>query len=120
MAGSIPALKIRRLKRRAEFLWVREGLTERRRTLVVQARRRLDAGDQAPAGAGFTATRKVGGSVQRNRAKRRLREAARIVMPNQAQPGCDYVFIARAATLSCGWERLLDDMESALISLARN
>jgi ribonuclease P protein component len=56
--------------------------------------------------------------VVRNRAKRRLREAARILAPVHARPGCDYVFIARGGTVARPWTRLLDDMKSALIRLA--
>jgi len=67
---------------------------------------------------GFTATRKVGGAVVRNRAKRRLREAARRLLPEQGLAGFDYVFVARAGTPSRPWARLLDDVRGALISLA--
>lgn len=69
-------------------------------------------------GAGFTASRKVGGAVVRNRAKRRLREAARLLLPVHGRPGFDYVFIARSGAPSRPWPRLLDDMKSALIRLA--
>lgn len=112
-------LETRRLKKRREFTFVRDGTTERRKSLVVQARPRPPSEANAHAGEGFTATKKVGGAVQRNRAKRRLREAARRLLPRHGQPGWDYVFIAREATLEVGWSRLLDDMESALLSLAR-
>jgi len=67
---------------------------------------------------GFTATRRIGGAVVRNRAKRRLREAAKLMVPLHARPGCDYVFIARAGTVSRPWARLLDDMKATLIRLA--
>jgi ribonuclease P protein component len=70
--------------------------------------------------AGFTATRKIGGAVVRNRAKRRLREAARLLLPELGRPGFDYVFIARGGTASRPWARLLDDVKTALISLAAN
>ena len=86
--------------------------------MVVQA---LERGDDRPLiRAGFTATRKVGGAVVRNRAKRRLREAARQLLPLHGRPGRDYVFIARGGTVNRPWPRLLDDMKSALISLAAN
>lgn len=81
-------------------------------------RTRADDAD-GPVRAGFTATKKIGGAVVRNRAKRRLREAARLLLPLHGRPGSDYVFIARALTVSRPWPALLDDMESALISLAR-
>ncbi|MBI1400535.1 ribonuclease P protein component [Hyphomonas sp.] len=109
----------RRLKKRREFTFARDGVTERRKSVVIQARAR--AGDEpgTHVGEGFTATKKIGGAVQRNRAKRRLREASRRLLARYGRPGWDYVFIAREATLEVGWSRLLDDMESALISLAR-
>ncbi len=44
---------------------------------------------------GFTVSRRVGNAVVRNRARRRLREAARLVMPEHAVEGADHVFIAR-------------------------
>ena len=54
----------------------------------------------------------------RNRAKRRLREAARRLVPALGRPGVDYVFIARQQTVTRPWGSLLDDVERALISLA--
>jgi ribonuclease P protein component len=106
-----------RLKTRPQFLFVRAGKSERRKGLVVQARTRRGATD---IGAGFTATKKIGNAVVRNRAKRRLKEAARQLLPLHGVPGADYVFIARKDTATIGWQRLLDDMESALISLAKD
>ena len=84
--------------------------------MVVQKRDRAD-GDPAIQ-AGFTATKKVGGAVVRNRAKRRLREAARLLLPLHGQPGCDYVLVARDGTAKRDWTRLLDDVKTALIRLA--
>jgi ribonuclease P protein component len=82
----------------------------------VQAR---DRGDEtAVVRIGFTATRRIGGAVQRNRAKRRLREAARATFAELATPGCDYVLIARGGAVGRPWPRLLDDVKSALIRLA--
>lgn len=83
---------------------------------VVQARAQSEASDTARAG--FTATKKIGGAVARNRAKRRLREAARLLLPRLGQAGVDYVFIARRDTGSRPWGALLDDVESALVRLA--
>lgn len=111
-----PAPQIERLKTRPQFLAAAKGASCARGAVVVQA---LARGDDAPTiRAGFTATRKIGGAVVRNRAKRRLREAARQVLPLHGQPGLDYVFIARGGTTARPWLRLLDDMKSALISLA--
>ncbi len=112
-----PHVTVARLTVRREFLFVAAGASERKRMLVVQGRPRPVP--RPAAGAGFTATRKVGGSVVRNRARRRLREAVRIHLPRLGLAGVDYVFIARQDTADCPWGRLLDDMESALLSLRR-
>jgi len=68
---------------------------------------------------GFTASRKVGGAVQRNRAKRRLRAAVRAVMPGRVLPGFDYVLVARTAVLTCRYADLEADLCSALAELAK-
>ncbi|MGB8274577.1 MAG: ribonuclease P protein component [Alphaproteobacteria bacterium] len=63
---------------------------------------------------GFTASRKVGSAVERNRARRRLREAARKVMQDHAADGRDYVLIARRETLTRPFGALVGDLEQAL------
>jgi ribonuclease P protein component len=63
---------------------------------------------------GFTASRKVGNSVARNRAKRRMRAAAASVLPFHGRPGTDYVLIARASTPDRPFSALVADLESAL------
>ena len=107
--------RIERLTRRPQFLAAAKGLSCAKGAVVVQA---LARPGQAVIRAGFTATRKVGGAVVRNRAKRRLREAARLLLPVHGAPGFDYVFIARTGTGGRPWARLLDDVKRALISLA--
>jgi ribonuclease P protein component len=82
---------------------------------MVEARRRAEAG---PIGVGFTASKKVGGAVIRNRARRRLREAARQLLPVHGLPGVDYVLVARQSTPDADWAALLDDLKNALIRLA--
>lgn len=113
MAGA--AFAIERLKKRADFLACAQAPSCARGAVVVQARPR---DDQPLVRAGFTATRRVGGAVVRNRAKRRMREAARLLLPELAHPGFDYVFIARGGVTTRPWPRLLDDVKSALIRLA--
>jgi len=66
---------------------------------------------------GFTATRKIGGAVERNRAKRRLRAAAAQLLPLYGREGSDYVLVARAATLTAPFAQILDDMTAALKSV---
>lgn len=111
-----PDFAIERLTKRADFLACAQAPSCARGAVVVQARARGDA--RPLVRAGFTATKRIGGAVQRNRAKRRMREAARLLLPDLARPGYDYVFIARGGLTTRGWERLLDDVKSALIRLA--
>jgi ribonuclease P protein component len=103
-----------RLTRRAEF----QRVTRARRSaaapgLVLQVfRRNGDEGDAARVG--LTASRKVGNAVHRNRARRRLRAAAQVVIPRHAKPGHDYVVIARQGTAGRTYGALIEDLESAL------
>lgn len=62
---------------------------------------------------GFTASRKIGGAVQRNRARRRLKEAVRLNL-GHAHPKCDYVLIARDKALTLDFQKLGKDLRWAL------
>ena len=107
---------VARLKRRPEFLavaasrrkWVAPGL-------ILQAAHRPEESNLPPAPRiGFTASRKVGIAVQRNRARRRLRAAVEAVLPKSGMPGFDYVLVARSGTLTRPFPDLLADLETAL------
>jgi ribonuclease P protein component len=110
---------IARLKRRAEFLRV-AGKGRRSVTpgFILQALRRppgtAASETGAPARVGFTASRKVGIAVVRNRARRRLRAAVDRVMPLHAAAGHDYVLVARGGTIGRDFAALLIDLEKAL------
>lgn len=64
---------------------------------------------------GYTASRKVGGAVERNRAKRRLRELVREIFPSQAHTTYDYVLIARRTCIDRDFEKLRNEMKSVLM-----
>ena len=101
------------LTRRPEFLRAaakgRKSVTP---GLILQVYRRCGADPAVRVG--FTASRRVGGAVERNRARRRLRAAVRAVMPANAEPGHDYVVIARKETLRRSFALLTRDLEKAL------
>jgi len=107
---------LERLKRRADFLRVADG---RRKWvtpgLILQTLARAPADDASDAiRVGFTATRKIGNAVARNRARRRLRAAAASVIARHAVAGFDYVLIARAETPKRPYAALIDDLKTAL------
>lgn len=107
---------VARLKKRPDFLAAAGAAKCARGAVVAQGRRRDD--DDPLIRVGFTATRRIGGAVVRNRAKRRLREAATTLIPLLARQGCDYVFVARGGTASRPWDSLLGDMRQALARLS--
>ena len=113
------AAPIKRLKLRTEFLrvasarrkWVAPGL-------ILQSAPRPTSDDAESFRIGYTASRQVGGAVQRNRARRRLRAAVAKVMPSRAVAGCDYVLIARRETVDRPYRDLIGDLETAFDKLA--
>ena len=105
------------LTQRADFLRAAQARRQAMPGFLLQARRR-DAGEKAgPAliRVGFTCSKKVGNAVARNRAKRRLREVARLILPEAGRPGWDYVLVGRArATAERDFAALQGDLRKAL------
>jgi ribonuclease P protein component len=67
---------------------------------------------------GFTASRKLGNAVMRNRAKRRLRALAREVIPAQGIAGWDYVLVGRpGATVAADFARMREELTRALATV---
>ena len=101
-----------RLKRRAEFLRVAaKGRKAPVHGLVLQA---LPREDDAPVRLGFTVTKKVGNAVVRNRTRRRLREAARLLLLQAPVSGADLVVVGRDQTRRRPFTLLVDDLRQAL------
>jgi ribonuclease P protein component len=112
--------RIGRLKRRAEFLaaaaanrkWVAPGLVLQARAHGVEETR------DEPVRVGFTASRKVGNAVMRNRAKRRLRAAAADLLKNaMPEARSDLVLIARPGTVTRDYQSLKADLARGLAKL---
>ena len=103
-----------RLKRRREFLRVAgKGNRAARPGLVLQAL----PGTAGPLRVGFTCTKKLGNAVVRNRAKRRLREAARLLLADSGPEGWNLVLIGREATGKRPFPQLLGDVRGLLKQL---
>lgn len=109
------SLKADRLKKRADFLRAQRGVRRSATGLTLEVCLTPEiAAREGRFRVGFTASRKVGGAVQRNRAKRRLRAVARAILPDAAQERTDYVLIARPITLERPFPDLLKDLAQTL------
>jgi ribonuclease P protein component len=113
-----------RLKRRADFL--RVAATRRRAVrdgLILQVAPQPEGeapdGEVGPLRVGYTASKRVGNAVIRNRAKRRLRAAAAEIIGRDGRKGTDYVLIARATTPSRPYRDLVADLAGALRQVER-
>lgn len=104
--------KIEVIQKRADFLRASRAPRVAMPGFVIQIRQR---GDDAPMRVGFTCSKKVGNAVARNRAKRRLREVARLILPQHGADGIDYVLIGRnEKTDARDFQDLLADLRAAL------
>lgn len=115
------------LKRRSEFLRIRGGRRWACEAFVIETKARQTpsrdgtAASQVAAGPrfGFTVTRKLGSAVVRNRIRRRLREALRLLPPDTARDGWDYVVVARPAAADVPFARLQELLSTAFDRLGR-
>jgi ribonuclease P protein component len=115
-ADSTAPAAVERLRRRPDFLAANSGrrVVTPAAILLVRAR-----GDDGPMRVGFTVTKKIGSSVVRNRLKRRLRAAARDLLPAHGVAHADHVLIGRADGLTRTFALLRDDLARALAKVAR-
>ena len=103
------------LSKRADFLKAARARRQGTPSFLLQARRRAADEDASGVRVGFTCSKKVGNSVARNRAKRRLREIARLTLPQLGHDGWDYVLIGKAKdTAQRPFELLRGDLVAAL------
>ena len=105
-----------RLRQRADFLAVANGTRVNATAFTLQGRRRDDLG---PIRIGFTVTRKNGTATERNRIRRRLREAIRRIDVMAMRPHNDYVLVGRRAALARDFAAMVDDFQNCLQRLDR-
>ncbi len=90
---------------------------------ILQASRRTGTeGDpagalDAPCRIGFTATKKIGNAVVRNRTRRRMRAAADALLPKYGRAGFDYVLVGRMTTQARKFDALCEDLQKALMRI---
>ncbi|HEY1838259.1 MAG TPA: ribonuclease P protein component [Rhizomicrobium sp.] len=102
------------LRKRADFLRAQKGVRRSAGCLTLECCATPQGVGGGGIRVGFTASRKVGNAVARNRAKRRLRAAAAALLPLLAKEGNDYVLVARRDTVARPYPALLKDLEAAL------
>ena len=104
------------IEKRPDFLRAARGQRHHSKTVIVQ---KFDRNDGAGIRVGFTCSKKVGNAVLRNRAKRRLRAAAQMILAQHGQLGCDYVLIGKHdTTTNLPFDRLQSDLKYCLSQLA--
>jgi len=120
--GEGPGFDIARMRNRVDFLRAGRGRRVQCPGLILQARKRgADEPYPGVARVGFTCSKKIGRAVVRNRAKRRLREISRALVPQFGEPGWDYVLVGRAnSTAARPYLLLLADLEKALRKIHSN
>lgn len=109
-------IAIERIKIRADFIRAAQGRKLGTPGFLLQM---IEMKEARPgvARVGFTMTKKLGNAVVRNRARRRLKEAARFVLPLYARSGSDYVLVGRSEALTRPFSRLMDDLKAALAKI---
>ncbi len=107
------------LQRRSEFLRIRGGARWATASFVLETKPRTGPTTGSQARFGFTVTKQLGKAVTRNRIRRRLREAVRLVAATNARVDHDYVLIARGPALERPFADLARDIEIAFARVHR-
>jgi ribonuclease P protein component len=120
-------MRLSTLKSRAEFARIKDGGKWVARSFILQGKPRNEAEANGEIRFGFAVSGRAlaekgkgrAGAVKRNRAKRRLREALRLIAPVAAKPGYDYVIVGRREALRQPFSDLLKDMRLAFEKVHR-
>ena len=116
MAGELTTKKeqekttVGRLKSRPQFLAVRNGEKRRGGFFLLEVLDRKEPSTEARTG--FTVTKKHGNAVERNRMRRRLKEAVRLHAGFAMQRGHDYVVVARRDVLKASFKELAAELKA--------
>lgn len=117
-ADPLSRLSFETLKKRADFLRAARARRIACPAFLLQARAQSPVTTMR---VGYTCSKKLGNAVQRNRAKRRLRAVARIILPAYGRMGWDYVLVGRPDfTVSRNFDAMCDDLRQALKALHRD
>jgi ribonuclease P protein component len=111
ICGGKSGVRVERLRKRRDFLAAATGAKVATPAFILQVKPRSDTG---PVRVGFTVSRKVGTAVERNRARRRLKEVIKGSAASGLSAGHDYVLVARRSALSLPFEQITKDFKRAL------
>jgi ribonuclease P protein component len=104
-------IKLDKITKRSDYLRASKSKYVRTNSFVIQFYNRADTlGPRY----GVTATKKIGNAIKRNRAKRRIRNLVKDLLPKYGKNGYDYVFIAKENLINEDWEVLKEESTSVL------
>ena len=118
---SKPNARLESLRKRKDFIAIRAGRRQHSPSFVLQMRERGEDNFAAEGvRIGYTATKKTGNAVERNRIKRRMRAVVHQVMPIYARQAHDYVLIGKRAALNTEFETMVAELGSSLSRVHQN
>ena len=106
--------KIDKITKRSDYLRASKSKYYRSNSFIIQFYNRVD--DLEPR-YGVAATKKIGNAIKRNKAKRRIRNLVKDLLPKYGKNGYDYVFIAKENLINDDWEVLKEESTSVLKDL---
>lgn len=111
-------MKLNTIKKRSEFLDLqKKGSRVSTKGVVVEFMPIVDKELNELSHYGFTVSGKIGSAVYRNKAKRKLKEAVRVLLktsPRLFKENYRYNFIGRFSTIERDFEDIIKDIKYAL------